>query len=167
MGFLRLCRRRGWGCVFLLLNGCAQQVIQQAVVCRLVGLLLLRRRRGGFVCLGLLDVPLDGNGIDRRQLEALHDAVNFGRILGTHHNVYHTVGGFFFPAQSAVNNAVPLGFGGKLFQMFLADGEHFEFLAAFEHSGQTLPAFGLVLVPVFQNSINHSGDIFRRRAGQL
>ena len=27
-GFLRLCRRRVWGCLFLLLNGCAQQVIQ-------------------------------------------------------------------------------------------------------------------------------------------
>ena len=35
-GFLRLCRRRVWGCVFLLLNGCAQQVIQQAVIRRLV-----------------------------------------------------------------------------------------------------------------------------------
>ena len=61
------------------------------VIRRLVGLLLLRGRRGGFVRLGLFNVPLDGNGIDRRQLEALHDAVNLGRILGTHHNFYHTV----------------------------------------------------------------------------
>ena len=119
--------------MLLLLDGCAQQVIQQAVICRLVGLLLLRRRRGGFVCLGLLDVPLDGNGIDRRQLEPLHDAVDLGRIFGTHHNVYHAVSGALFAPQGAVNNAVPLGLGRKLFQMLLADGEHFQLLATFEH----------------------------------
>ena len=51
----------------------------QAVVLRLVWLLLRRRRRSGFVRLGLFDVPLDGNGSDRRQLEALHDAVDLGK----------------------------------------------------------------------------------------
>ena len=167
MGFLRLCRRRVWGCVFLLLNGCAQQVIQQAVVLRLVWLLLLRRRRSGFVRLGLFDVPLDGNGIDRRQLEALHDAVDLGRILGTHHNVYHTVGGAFFAPQGAVDNTVPLGLSRKLLQMFLADGEHFQFLAAFEHGREPLVAFGFVLISVFPDSVEHSGNVLRRRAGQL
>jgi len=101
--------------VFLLLDGCAQQVIQQAVIRRLIGLLLLRDRRGGFVRLGLLDVPLDGNGIDCCQLEPLHDTVDLGRILGTHHNVYHTVSRALFTTQGAVDNAVPLGFQRKLF----------------------------------------------------
>ena len=153
--------------MFLLLNGCAQQVIQQAVVRRLVGLLLFRRRRGGFVRLGLLDVPLDGNGIDRRQLEALHDAVDLGRILGAHHNVYHTVGRTLFTTQGTVDNAVPLCLGCKLFQMLLADGEHFQLLAAFEHGGEPLVAFGLVLISVFPDSVEHGGDILCRRAGQL
>ena len=153
--------------MFLLLNGCAQQVIQQAVVRRLVGLLLLRRRRSGFVRLGLFNVPLDRNGIDRRQLEALHDAVDLRRILGTHHNVYHTVGRTLFPPQGAVDNAVPLGFGRKLFQMLLADGEHFQLLAAFEHGREPLVAFGFVLISVFPYSVEHGGNILCRRAGQL
>ena len=153
--------------MFLLLNGCAQQVIQQAVVRRLIGLLLLRGRRSGFIRLGLLDVPLDGNGIDRRQLEALYDTVDFGRILSTHHNVYHTVSGTLFATQGAVDNAVPLGFQRKLFQMLLADGKHFQLLAAFEHGGEPLVAFGLVLISVFPDSVEHGGDILCRRAGQL
>ena len=153
--------------MFLLLNGCAQQVIQQAVVRRLVGFLLLRRRRGGFIHLGLFDVPLDGNSIDCRQLEALHNAVDFGRILGAHHNVYHTVSGTLFATKGAVDNAVPLGFGRKLFQMFFADGEHFQLLAAFEHGREPLVAFGFVLISVFPDSVEHGGDILCRRAGQL
>ena len=167
MGFLRLCRRRVWKCVFLLLNGFAQQVIQQAVVRRFVGFLLLGGRRGGFVRLGLRNVPLDGNGIDRRQLEALHDAVDLGRILGTHHNVYHTVSGTLFATQGTVDNTVSFGFGCKLFQMLLADGKHFQLLAAFEHGGEPLVAFGLVLISVFPDSVEHGGDILCRRAGQL
>ena len=51
--------------------------------------------------------------------------------------------------------------------MFLADGEHFEFLAAFEHGREPLVAFGLVLISVFPDSIEHGGDILCRRAGQL
>ena len=153
--------------MFLLLNGCAQQVIQQAVVRRLIGLLLLRGRRSGFIHLGLFDVPLDGNGIDRRQLEPLHNAVDLGRILGAHHNVYHTVGRALFATQGAVDNAVPLGFQRKLFQMFLADGEHFQLLAAFEHGRKPLVAFGFVLISVFPDSIEHGSDILCRRAGQL
>ena len=51
--------------------------------------------------------------------------------------------------------------------MLLADGEHFQLFAAFEHGRKPLVAFGLVLISVFPDSIEHGSDILCRRAGQL
>lgn len=52
-------------------------------------------------------------------------------------------------------------------RMLLADGEHFQLLAAFEHGRKPLVAFCLVLISVFPDSVEHSGNVLCRRAGQL
>ena len=109
---------------------------------------------------------LDGCCIHGGQLEPLHDPVDLGRILGTNHHIHHTIGRFLFAPEGAVNNTVPFGFLCKAFEMFFADGEHLQLLAAFQHGIQPLIAFGLVPVLVLGDGIEGCGDILSGRAGK-
>ena len=110
---------------------------------------------------------LDGRRIHRSKVEPLHNTVDFRCVLGPHHHIHHTVCGFLFAAQGAIDNAVTLGFGGKLFQVFFRNSEYLEFLAAFQHGGETLAALDLVLIPIFQHRINGGGNVFGSGAGEL
>ena len=109
---------------------------------------------------------LDGCCIHGRQLEPLHDPVDLGCILCPNHNVHHTIGRFLFAPEGAVDHTVPFGFLCKAFEVFFADGEHFQFLAAFQHGIQPLIAFGFVPVSVLCDGIECSGDILCSGAGE-
>ena len=74
---------------------------------------------------------------------------------------------FLFAAQGAIDNAIPLGFGGKLFQVFFGNGKHLEFLSAFQHGGETLATLDFVLIPVFQHRIDGGDNVFDSGAGEL
>lgn len=42
--------------------------------------------------------------------------------------------------------------------MFFGNGKHLEFLAAFQHGGETLTALDFVLIPIFQHRIDGGGN---------
>ena len=109
---------------------------------------------------------LDGRGIDGGQLEAFHDPIDLGCVLGAHHDVHQPVRRRLFPAQGAVDHAVAFGLHGKLLQMFLRECKDLQLFPGFQHGGQPLPPCGLGFVPVLQNGIERGGDVLRSGAGQ-
>ena len=110
---------------------------------------------------------LDGSGVHGGQLEALHNAVDFGSVLGTNHYIHHAICGFLLTPEGTVNHAVPLCLLGKSFQMLLADGEHLQLLAAFQHGAEPLMSLGLVSVGVLRNGVERRCDVLCRRAGEF
>ena len=134
---------------------------------------LLRGCRGsrlvaaGAFLSGLLNLAFDRSGVHSSQLEAFYNAVDLTGILSPDHHIYHAVRELILAAQGAIDHAIPLGFGGKLLQMFLADSKHLQFFSAFQHGGEPLAASDLVLIPIFQNGINGSGNVFGGGTGEL
>ena len=129
---------------------------------------LLRGRLSGcFFLLAGQALP-DGLRVGYRgDFDILHDSVDFGGILGTHHDLADALRIVLCLPQHAVDHAVALGVGHKTGHVLIFDGKDGQFLAAAEHGGQALPPFDLVLVPVFQGGDQQRRYLLGRTACNL
>ena len=112
---------------------------------------------------------LDKLCFERRQIHSGKtkpgkDAVDLGGILCPNHDVRNAVGGVLV-FENTIENSVFLGFLAEFLKVSILDGEHLQLLAGAEHVGQADLAFGFLLV--FQNGVNHDGQLLGGGAGQF
>ena len=90
--------------------------------------------------------------------------VDFRRIFGFRHDLGHAVQRILV-LQNAVEDTVLLGGLAELLQILVLHGEYAQLLSASQHRGQPHFPFGALLV--FENCIEHNGDLLCGSAGQL
>ena len=163
-GFLRPAQSRVFGLHFLL-RGICHQRIQEYILLAALRPGLLRHLL--FLCtgsLGTLDLAADGCHIHRGELEAFKNAIHFACVLGPNHYVGDPIRGVPI-FEHAVENAVFFRFTTELHEVLILHSEHFEFLPAAEHIGESRLALGLLLV--FQDGIEQERNFLCSRAGDL
>ena len=129
---------------------------------------LLRNRLARTLFLLAGQVPTDSLRVGYRgDFDILHDAVDFGGILGTHHDLADALRIVLCLPQHTVDHAVAFCIGHKTGHVLILDGKDGQFLAAAEHGGQTLPPLDLVLVPVFQGGDQQRRYLLGRTACDL
>ena len=101
--------------------------------------------------------------IDLADLEAFHNALNFGSVLCTGDNIHGYIISFgALISQDTVENAIALRLFGELCQVLVWDRKDLQFLAGLDHIGEPCFAFGLLFL--LQHGHEKQGDILCRRA---